>query len=331
MPREPERTIMQRLGNPSNSAMSASAWDTTTSGTAFSALRRIYTWLLTLVGLLPASGTIATTADLLSAGTNDINATVKASVNAEADTALTDYDPPTKAELDAAVAPLALEATVAALNDLSAADVNAEADTALTDYDPPTKAELDAAVAPLALEATVAALNNLSAADVNAEADTALADYDPPTKAEMDSAIASAGILKRTVAGKAITSITTQNLFTISGGPITLIGFAGLITTGLEAATNVSNIQFTPTGGAAIDLCNTLELNGAAIRKFLTITGTKADAMALSTDEGIVVANLASPLVLSPGVISLTCAATTTGAITWYMVYEPMDPTATVA
>jgi len=288
MPREPERTIMQRLGNPSNSAMSASAWDTTTSGTAFSALRRIYTWLLTLVGLLPASGTIATTADLLSAGTNDINATVKASVNAEAD-------------------------------------------TALTDYDPPTKAELDAAVAPLALEATVAALNNLSAADVNAEADTALADYDPPTKAEMDSAIASAGILKRTVAGKAITSITTQNLFTISGGPITLIGFAGLITTGLEAATNVSNIQFTPTGGAAIDLCNTLELNGAAIRKFLTITGTKADAMALSTDEGIVVANLASPLVLSPGVISLTCAATTTGAITWYMVYEPMDPTATVA
>jgi len=39
---------------------------------------------------------------------------------------------------------LALEATVAGLNDLSAADVNAEVDTALTDYDGPTNAEMEA-------------------------------------------------------------------------------------------------------------------------------------------------------------------------------------------
>lgn len=61
-------------------------------------------------------------------------------INAAADTALTDYDAPTKAELDAGLA---------ALNDLSAAEVNAEVDTALADihldhllaadYDPASK------------------------------------------------------------------------------------------------------------------------------------------------------------------------------------------------
>jgi len=78
-------------------------------------------------------------------GQNDLSA---AEVNAEVDTALADYDAPTKAELDAGLA---------ALNDLTAAQVNAEVDTALSDYDAPTKAELDAGLA---------ALNDLDAAGI---------------------------------------------------------------------------------------------------------------------------------------------------------------------
>lgn len=59
-----------------------------------------------------------------------------ADVNAEVDTALADYDAPTKAELDSGLA---------ALNDVSAAEVNTQVDTALADYDAPTKTELDTA------------------------------------------------------------------------------------------------------------------------------------------------------------------------------------------
>ena len=110
------------------------------------------------------------------AALNDLSA---ADVNAEVDTALADYDPPTKAELDSGLA---------GLNDLSAAEVNAEVDTALSDYDAPTKAELDTAESNIT--SAISGLNDLSAADVNAEVDTALADYDPPTKAELDSAVA---------------------------------------------------------------------------------------------------------------------------------------------
>jgi len=240
---EPERTIMTRLGKAADTIADGTTWSTT--GTLFSYIKVIWTWLKAFAARMPSAGTIATTADLVSAGTVDINATVKASVKTQAASALTDYD--------------------------------------------------------------------------------------PPTKAEMDSAIASAGILRRTVTGKAVASITTANLFTISGGPIKLLALVGYITTGIQAATNVSNIQFTPTGGSVTDLCGTLELNNAAIRKFLYFDGTKANALILSTDAGIIVAPLASPLILGVGIIKMTCAATTSGAITWYMVYEPLDPTSAVA
>jgi uncharacterized protein YfiM (DUF2279 family) len=80
-----------------------------------------------------------------------------AQVNAEVDTALADYDAPTKAELDAAVAPLATQASV---NDLP---TNAELATALGTADD-------------AVLAAIGNLNNLSAAEVNAEVDTAIAD-----------------------------------------------------------------------------------------------------------------------------------------------------------
>ena len=111
------------------------------------------------------------------AGLTDLggmSTTMKAQINTEADSALSDYDPPTKAELDSGLA---------GLNDISTAQVNAEVDTALADYDAPTKSELDAGFA---------ALNDISTAQVNAEVDTALADihldhllaadYDPASK-----------------------------------------------------------------------------------------------------------------------------------------------------
>lgn len=99
------------------------------------------------------------------AALNDLDA---AAVNAEVDTALADYDGPTKAELDSGLA---------GLNDLDAAAVNAECDTALADYDAPTEAEMNA---------KIDALVDVTEAQVNAQCDTALSDYDAPTKAELD-------------------------------------------------------------------------------------------------------------------------------------------------
>lgn len=91
-----------------------------------------------------------------------------ANINAQCDTALSDYGantttPPTAAAIadqvwDEAkaghvgagsfgeeVQSHALSSEISALNDLSAAEVNAQCDTALSDYDGPTKAEMDTA------------------------------------------------------------------------------------------------------------------------------------------------------------------------------------------
>lgn len=116
------------------------------------------------------------------AGLNDIDA---AGVNAEVDTALTDYDAATGAEVaalenlsssdvqaeltsyDAATGTevATVDGKIDALNDIDAAAVAGE----LATYDAPTKAELDSGLA---------ALNDIDAAGVNSEVDTALADYD---------------------------------------------------------------------------------------------------------------------------------------------------------
>lgn len=105
---------------------------------------------------------------------NDLSA---AQVNAEVDTALTDYDAPTKAELDAGLA---------ALNDLDAAGVRtavglatANLDTQLTTID--TNVDSVLVDSGTTIPAQIAGLNDLSSADVATE----LATYDGPTNTEM--------------------------------------------------------------------------------------------------------------------------------------------------
>jgi uncharacterized protein YoxC len=79
---------------------------------------------------------------------------MKAEAKTEADGALTDYDGPTKAEMDSAVSPLATTAELnkvpksegsVSWNSTALASINAQADTALSDYDPPTNTEMVAA------------------------------------------------------------------------------------------------------------------------------------------------------------------------------------------
>jgi hypothetical protein len=131
---------------------------------------------------------------------------------------------------------------------------------------------------------------------------------------------------------KAQASIATAALFTIAGGPVRVLSVVGQITTGLEAKANALKLTHTPTGGAAVDLCATVESNAAAIRKCLVLNGVKATALQITTDIGVVtLANQSGmPIVLTAGAVGLTAADTATGAISWYMEYEPLVPGATV-
>ena len=109
---------------------------------------------------------VTTTTNLTNAPTvGDLTAAMKASVNAEADTALADYDAPTHTELTAelATADDAVLAAIAALNNLSSAGAQAAAAAALTAYaaaktsDVPTAAQNATAQLAAAAAAPIAA------------------------------------------------------------------------------------------------------------------------------------------------------------------------------
>lgn len=131
---------------------------------------------------------------------------------------------------------------------------------------------------------------------------------------------------------KATTSLATAALFTIAGGPVRVLSLVGQITTAIQAQACATKLTHTPTGGTAVDLSATVEANGAAIRKCFALNGVKATALQLSTDIGVVtLANQnGMPIVLTAGEVGVNAAATNTGAISWYMEYEPLVPGATV-
>jgi hypothetical protein len=135
----------------------------------------------------------------------------------------------------------------------------------------------------------------------------------------------------RTCVKSTCADVSTQNLFTVAGGAVRILAIVGHITTALEAKANATKLVYTSTGGAAVDLCATLNVTGSAIRKLLTITGVAANPLALSAAEGVVVSAVATaPIIVTPGALSLDCADTSTGVIDWYIEYEPLQTGATI-
>lgn len=115
----------------------------------------------------------------LSDGTNSWNATALAAINAEADTALTDYDPPTRAELTSDIATVTTD-----LDDIKGTSFIKDTHSLI---DIQTElAVVDANVDKVPLSDGTNTWNATALASINAEADTALTDYDPPTNAEME-------------------------------------------------------------------------------------------------------------------------------------------------
>lgn len=136
----------------------------------------------------------------------------------------------------------------------------------------------------------------------------------------------------RTTAKKTAATPVTQNLFTVSGGAVRILAIVGHITTAIAAGANSAKLVYTSTGGAAVDLCAAADIAGMAIRKLLTITGIAANAIALSAAEGVVVNAVATtPIIVTPGVLSLNCSAGSTGVIDFYIEYEPLAIGATIA
>lgn len=127
----------------------------------------------------------------------------------------------------------------------------------------------------------------------------------------------------------AITGVSTKPLFLVTGGPILITAFFGVVTTAFQAQANAAKIVATPTVGTVNDLSATVETNGLILGGLIGLTGLAADAMVISTGGGV--SNLRNPLVVNTGTIGLNTAASSTGAARWVLTYVPMDNGAAVA
>ena len=128
---------------------------------------------------------------------------------------------------------------------------------------------------------------------------------------------------------------TVANVFTISGGPIQLIGLVGVCTEAVSAHACNARWVMDPTVGIDTNICGNLDIQSLAIGEFLHVTGVIANAMVKSVPGTALPAccGQAVPLVLPVGTIDLTLANSdpTSGIATFYLTYLPLIPGAIVA
>ena len=130
----------------------------------------------------------------------------------------------------------------------------------------------------------------------------------------------------------ALPQTSTKTIFTITGGPVYVQRIFGVITTVIGAVANATKLTATPTiGGAATDICATVDINAAAAGDIYVPITSFATAASLSTAAVIIALPGAagSPLsfMMTPGTILVNCAGSDggTGRIQWFMHYVPLQ------
>ena len=128
-------------------------------------------------------------------------------------------------------------------------------------------------------------------------------------------------------AAAALPATTAAPIFTVTGR-VKILSIIGVVTTIIETQENNTKLIADPTVGADVDLCAVNDISADAVGTVYSITGTLGDAM-VATTSGVGVYQ-AAPLLLEAGSIDLSCAATNTGAVKWRVLYEPVDPGASI-
>ena len=117
----------------------------------------------------------------------------------------------------------------------------------------------------------------------------------------------------------------TGTIFNIVGGRVLVKAIFGLVTTQLGAVATNTHLSHDPTVGAAgvLTLAAGTNINGLAVGVQLVATGAVGDALATSAN---VINYPAASFLLKAGTIDVVTAASTgTGAISWHVIYVPID------
>ena len=117
-----------------------------------------------------------------------------------------------------------------------------------------------------------------------------------------------------------------DNLFTISGGPILVTHFYGLVTTVIGANVSTCTIQHACTDPAAdIALSTAVAITDDAVGTTYYIDNTALGVFTPVTAGSVIIPALMLPWLLTPGNLQATFSAANTGAIRWFIVYKMLS------
>ena len=116
---------------------------------------------------------------------------------------------------------------------------------------------------------------------------------------------------------------TTQSAIFNVHGRIRVKSIKGVVTTVIQTQANDTKFVSDPSVGADVDLCAVLDITAQAVGTVNNITGTPADAM-VATASGAAV-DQAVDQVVEEGAIDVSCAASNTGEMEYFIEYEPME------
>jgi hypothetical protein len=124
-------------------------------------------------------------------------------------------------------------------------------------------------------------------------------------------------------AAAALPQSTSEALFNIEAGRIALNLILGEVTTIIETQANNTKLISTPDTGTAVDMCAVLDITADEVGTLYGISGLNSDAL-IGINAGLV-PGMVRPLILPPGSIDLSCAASNTGAVKWLAFWMPID------
>lgn len=125
----------------------------------------------------------------------------------------------------------------------------------------------------------------------------------------------------------ALPQTTTGTLFTITGGRIILTTLVGEVTTAIQAQANALQLLHVATvGSSTSNLSASFESNGLAVGVLIGIPGTIGGTAVFSGGTTV----QSNELLMQPGNIRLSAAASNTGSVRWTLTYFALDDGATV-
>lgn len=121
-----------------------------------------------------------------------------------------------------------------------------------------------------------------------------------------------------------------DDLFVITGGPIMIIEFVGVVTTVIGGAANMTIQEAVTAPSGDVALSTTVAINTDAEGTSYTFTAAAPSVLTPTTAGGL--ANVPSVKWLCPiGTIQALGSAAQDGVIAWYMSYKALSPLSKVA